>query len=239
MNRLIIRTYLGLFILAILWWLLQSNAGFILLLGTRGQELPEWLQSWNPLARALFINFTFQIFYWLIGLGLVMEWFSPEMELSWNRRAFPCVLSAALVLDTFLTLRLNSVRDLFGEGWYDTIFYGPGFGILFLLTVNAKTRGMRIVLWSRLLEVGGFFLGFLYLPAALGMLTGGGDHLKHGLAHMMKDRYFWSDFLVQAASAAGAVDLLLRSAVRPFWILFFGGGAILVGFAVALLTLRL
>ncbi len=232
MNKIIIRVFLLLSIGSILVWLITSNYGFIFLAGTRGAELPEWIKSLTPIARAIFTNLTFQLFYWLIALGLFIEFLYPKIELKWNENLTLTTFGFISILDGLWAIAENGIAVNFKDGWYDTMFYGIGFGLLFLVRINPNSAGMKIVLWTRLIEIGGFFLGFLYIPAALGIWTGGGNHLAHGLLFMLTDKFFWSDFLVQILSFVWAIYYLLKSKTHLFWtlwVVFFTIGSIVVG----------
>jgi hypothetical protein len=235
----LIRGFLLLFIGAILVWLFQSNFEYIFLVpGGREGELPLWIKGLTPLARGIFLNASFQIYYWIVALGLFLEFLRPQTRLAWNRDKLLTLLSGILLFDALITIYWYGIASGFANGWYDTMFYGLGFGVLFLLRVNPRSIGMRLLTWAKLIEGGGFFLGYLYIPGALDIWNSsrGLYHTTQGLAFMLGSLPFWTDFIVTIAVLIGVMHLIRQSGVRWFWINSFFAGSIIVGLGIGYLT---
>ncbi len=115
---------------------------------------------------------------------------------------------------------------------YDTIIYGIGFGILFLLSIDYYSIWMKILLWARLIEVWGPLIGYDTIPAAFGRYTGGAfGHFGYGFKVMIASSHFITDFSVQLFSAIGVMYLLKKAGFKWFWIISFSAGAVIIGLA--------
>src|SRR3989338_11228737 len=113
----------------------------------------------SPATRGIFLSLTFQLTYYLIALGLFVEFLKPRIRLKWNRSKFLALISLVLIANGLLAVVFGGARTGFRGGLYDTMFYGIGLGTLFLLTLDPKATGIRIALWARLIEVCGPIIG--------------------------------------------------------------------------------
>jgi hypothetical protein len=228
-EKLIIRTFLILFIIAIFLWIIPSTIGFITLNNEiRAGELPQWLKDTSALNRAIIILIVVQSPYLLIALGLFFEFLNPNISLKYNRNKFLTVIAIIILLTGIFTLFLNDLS--FKNGLYDTIIYGIGFGILFLLTINSYSIWMKILLWTRLIEFWGPLIGYDLIPAVFGRYTGGAfGNLGYGIKGMITNPYFLTDFIVSFLSVMGVMYLLKKAGFRWFWIISFAIGALIVG----------
>src|SRR3989344_4524839 len=229
--RLIIRIYLLLFIIAIFLWIIPSTIGFINLDSKYGRagELPQWLQDPSPFTRAIIILIVVQLPYLLIAFGLFIEFLKPNISFKYNKEKFLTLLSCILIVAGLIALFLW-VRGGFSTPIYDTIIYGIGFGILFILSIDYYSIWMKILLWTRLIEVWGPLIGYDTISAIFGRYTGGAfGHFGYGLQGMISSPFFWSDFFVQIFSVIGVMYLLKKAGFRWFWIISFSIGAIITG----------
>lgn len=230
-EKLIARIYLLLFIIAILAWIIPSTIGFVNLDSKYGRagELTQWLQDSSPFARAIIILIIVQLPYLLIALGLFTEFLKPRISFRYNKEKFLTFLSCILIIAGLIALLLWGSRG-FSTPIYDTIIYGFGFGILFLLVINSYSIWLKILLWARLIEVFGPLIGYDTIPAAFGRYTGGAfGHFGYGVQGMVASPYFWTDFIVQIFSAIGVMYLLKKACFKWFWIVSFSAGAIITG----------
>lgn len=233
-EQLIIRIFLILFILAIFAWVIPSTIGFINLSEGRAHELPEWIKNTSLLNRAIIILITVQLSYLLIAFGLFSEFIKPNIKLKYNRNKFLTLISLILLGVGIFTLFWNGFMPGFSftHPPYDTIIYGIGFGILFLLSIDFYSIWMKILLWTRLIEVFGPLIGYNMIPAVFGRYTGGAfGHFGYGLQVMISSPYFLTDFLVQFFSVIGVMYLLKKGGFRWFWIISFSIGAVITGLA--------
>ncbi len=168
-GKLAIRIFLLLFIIAIFLWIIPSTIGFINLDSEYGRagELPQWLQDASPFSRAIIILIAVQLPYLIIALCLFAELSKPNISLKYNRDKFLTILSILLIIAGLTAFFLWGSGG-FSTPIYDTIFYGIGFGVLFLLTINSYSIWLKILLWARLIEVWGPLIGYNAIPAALG-----------------------------------------------------------------------
>lgn len=230
-EKLIIRIYLMLFIIAIFLWLIPSTIGFINLDSKYGRagELPQWLQDTSIFNRAVIILFFVQLSYLLIAFCLFTEFLKPNLAFKYNKEKFLTILSFILIITGIVAFFLWASRG-FSTPVYDTIIYGFGFGILFLLVINSYSVWMKILLWTRLIDVWGPTIGYNIISAVFGRYTGGAfGHFGYGLQSMIKSPYFWTDFGVQFISVIAVMYLLKKSGFRWFWIISFSIGAVIIG----------
>ncbi len=170
-----------------------------------------------------------QLPYLLVALGLFTEFFKPNISFKYNREKFLTFLSCILIITGLLALFLWGSKG-FSSPLYDTIIYGFGFGILFLVVIDSYSIWLKILLWTRLIEVWGPLIGYNAIPAAFGRYTGGAfGHFGYGLQGMVTSPYFWTDFIVQIVSVIGVVYLLKKAGFKWFWIVSFSIGAIITG----------
>lgn len=231
LKKLLIKIFLLLFIIAIFLWIIPSTIGFINLDSKygRAEELPQWLQDSSPFTRAIIIIIIVQLPYLLIALGLFTELLKPNISLEYNKEKFFTILSGILIITGLIALFLWGSKG-FSTPLYDTIIYGFGFGILFLLVINSYSIWLKILLWTRLIEVWGPLTGYNTIPASLGKYTGGAyGHFGYGLQGMITSPYFWTDFIVQIISVIGVMYLLKKAGFKWFWIISFSIGAIITG----------
>lgn len=234
MQKTIIRIFLILFIAAIFAWIIPSTIGFMELSPERAHELPQWLKDMTPSARGWFLTFSFQLTYYLIVLGLLIEFFFPRITLKWNRNKFLTAMAVILIINGLLAVIFGGILKGFPGGLYDTMFYGLGLGILFLLQIDARSPGLQLLLWTRLIEIWGPVIGYTVIPAAMGNYTGGAfGHYGYGLAGMVASPWFWNDFIGQFISVIAVMYILRQSGRSSFWIWSFSIGAIIVGLALA------
>lgn len=233
-EKLIVKGFLLLFIAAIISWIAVSTIDFVNLADTRVHELPYYVKEMSPAARGIFLSLTFQLPYYLIALGLFVEFLKPRIRLKLNKSKFLALISSVLIINGLLAVIFGGLMAGFRGGLYDTMFYGIGFGTLFLLTFDPRTTGMRIALWTKLIEVCGPIIGYTVIPAALGYYTGGAfGHFGYGLKGMLTSFYFWNDFLVQSLSLVPVWIFLRKAGTKWFWIISFSIGAIIVGLGLA------
>ncbi len=241
-RQLIIRVFLILFILAIFSWLIPSTIGFIDLDSKYGRsgELPAWLQNTSALQRAIIILFAVQLPYLIIAIALFAEFLKPNMQLKYNKDRFLTFLAVILLLIGIFTLFWSGILAAFLTGitglpiLYDTIIYGLGFGILFLLTIKDYSIWIKILLWARLIEVWGPLIGYDTIPAIFGRYTGGAfGHFGYGIKGMFTSVYFITDFSVQIFSVIGVMYLLRKAGFRWFWIFSFSVGAVITGISLS------
>ncbi|MBI2551710.1 hypothetical protein HYW17_00205 [Candidatus Uhrbacteria bacterium] len=228
----LVRIYLLLFLAGILTWVITSSAGFYA--GTH-QDMPRWMANWPPLNRVLFLNALNNIYYLAIALGLFVEFLRPKIEFRWSGHKGLTVLGTALIINAAVVGYNNDF--FFGriDRLIDTIIYGFGFGTLFLLEVPQRTRGLTIALWARLIEAGGPATGYFLLPALLSQWQPGQTlyHLTQGPAFMFSS-YFWlTDNITAIGSLLGVAYLLYKFRFKPFWIVSFFIGAIIIGYGIA------
>lgn len=245
MKALLTRVILALGILAIAAWLISSSQQVFSLQGFTSGELPDWLRSFPPLERIIFYNLTANVWFWLIGIGLLIEFVHPKIEFAWNRNLFLTFLAIILVGDGIITMSFNGFFAKlfsgnfinFGDYLYDTVIYGPLFGALFLLQINPSSKGLRIVFWTYVIEFFGFFLGFLYIPSRIfGVWTGGPVYLHESSHALLTNFYFWTDFMVQIVGALGIIYIILKTGIKPLWVVLMGTISLLIGLAVAFIT---
>lgn len=254
MKGFLVRFILALGIIEIALWLISSSQQVFSLQGitggsaATGGELPEWLRNFPPLARVIFYNLTANIWFSIIGIGLLIEFISPRINFAWNKNRYLTFLSIILIGDGVISMVFNGFFSKlfsgtftnFGDYLYDTVIYGPLFGTLFLLQINPDSKGLRIVFWAYILEFFGFFLGFLYIPARIfGVWTGGPDYLHAPLPILLTDFYFWTDFTVQIIGTLGIIYIILKSGIKPLRLALVGTGALLLGLTVAFITTHL
>lgn len=232
MPKSIIRIYIALFIAAIAVWLYNSNVDFYY---GRGGNFPSFLENWPVLSRLLLLNLTSNAFYVIIALGLFIEFFNPKIEIKRPRNKFLAGLGVILIANAFIVGWNNDF--LKGNFYYlmDTIIYGFGFGLMFLLMSPQRTLGLNIVLWTRLIEVGGFAIGYFFIPGVLSMWPEGYalGHMVHGPAFMFTNYYFLTDNITAIGSLLGVVVLLRKFNFSKFWITSFFIGAIIIGYNIA------
>lgn len=232
MSKTIIRVYILLFIAAIAVWLFNSNLDFYR--GTGG-NFPAFMANWPASSRLLLLGLTSNLFYAVIALGLLIEFFRPKVEIGLQKNKFLVGLGAVLIANALVVGWDNTLFS--GNLYYliDTVIYGLGFGLMFLLMSPQKTIGLSIVLWARLIEVGGFFLGYFFVPALFSMWPDGYTlgHFVHGPAFMFTNYYFWTDYITAIGSLIGVVIFLRKFQFPRFWITSFFIGSIVVGFSIA------
>lgn len=228
----IIRAYLLLFIAGIVGWIIISSTGFYT--GAH-QDMPSWMADWPPLSRLLFFYLTTNIYYTFIALGLFIEFLRPKIELKWSGRKALSALGVILIANALIVGWNNGL--FFGNLSHliDTVIYGLGFGTLFLLHVPQRTVGLSVALWTRLIEVGGFFVGYFFTPALFNMWKPGYTlgHFVNGPAFMFTNYFFWTDYITAVGSAIGVIVLLRAFKFSRFWIVSFFIGAIAVGYGIA------
>ncbi len=232
-GQLIIRVFLILFILSIFTWLIYSTIGFVDLNSAYGRagELPQWLQNTTAFQRAIIILLFVQFSYLLIALCLLMEFLKPNIKVRCNKNKSLTLLSIILITAGAIAVYLWGSGGFDGP-IYDTIIYGFGFGILFLLSIDSYSIWMKILLWVRLIDVWGPTTGYNVIPAAFGRYTGGAfGHFGYGLKGMITSPYFLTDFSVQLFSVIGVMYLLKRAGFKWFWIISFSVGAVITGVA--------
>lgn len=232
-EKLIIRIFLALFIIAIFFWLIPSTIGFINLDSEYGRagELPQWLKDTSAFQRAIIILIFVQLSYLIIAVCLFVEFLKPNIRFKYNKDKLLTVLSVILIIIGLIAVFLWSKNGI-STPIYDTIIYGFGFGILFLLSINYYSIWMKILLWARLIEVWGPLIGYNAIPAAFGKYTGGAfGHFGYGLQGMITSPHFWTDFSVQLVSAIGVMYLLKKAGFKWFWIISFSIGAVIIGLA--------
>ncbi len=254
MKVLLIRVILALGILSIALWLISSSQQIISLQGVTGGsaatggELPDWLRNFPPLGRLLFYSLTANVWFWLIGIGLLIEFISPKINFSWNRNLFLTGLAIILIGDGIITMFGNGFFPKlfsgnftnFGDYLYDTVIYGPLFGALFLLQINPNSKGLRIIFWTYIAEFFGFFFGFLYIPSLIfGVWTGGPDYLHQPLNTLFTNFSFLTDFTVQIVGVTGMIYITLKAGMKPSWGALFGISSLLFGLAFAFITTHL
>lgn len=239
MRKNIVRIYLLLFIAAIVGWLVLSSIGFFQLEGTRGNEIPEWLRQWSPFTRLLFVSMTTNLAYYFIVFGLFLEFLRPKIEWRWSKNKFLTVLGLILIANALVVGWNNGLFSGNLDGLIDTVIYGLGFGILFLLAVSERSRGLSIVLWARLIEMGGVALGYFVLPGILDLWRPGYvlGHVAYGPAFMFTNYFFWTDNITAIGSLIGVVVLLRQIRFSRFWITSFIIGSIITGFIIAMTIL--
>ncbi|MBI3037314.1 hypothetical protein HYY73_06235 [Candidatus Woesearchaeota archaeon] len=235
-EKLIVKGFLLLFIAAIVSWIIVSTIDFVNLADTRVHELPDYVKGMSPLSRGIFLSLTFQLAYYLIALGLFVEFLKPSIRLKWNGSKLLTLISSVFIINGLLAVISGGIRTGFRGGLYDTMFYGIGFGILFLSNFNPKATGIKIALWTRLIEVCGPIIGYTVIPAAFGYYTGGAfGHFGYGFQGMVTSFYFWNDFLVQSLSLIPVWIFLRKGGTKKFWIASFSIGAVIVGLGLAYL----
>lgn len=204
------------FIILILLWLIPSNIDFYLLRGANGGLLPDWLKNMSPVLRLIFVNLTNQLFYWLIIIGFIIEFFRPRLNLRWKKNWLLTTLAMIMFIDAIYTFVYFGFLKHFDFGFYDTMFYGPIFGLLFLLDIDPESLGIKVVFWTRIVEVFGFFLGYLYLPPLFGIWSGGGQEFTSANG-LLSSPNFWTDLIVQLASVIGIIYILLQTNKNRFF----------------------
>lgn len=221
-----------LFIAAIAVWLYNSNLDFYY---GRGGNFPSFLENWPVSSRLLLLNLTSNIFYAFIALGLLIEFFNPKIEIKRQRNKFLAGLGILLVANALMVGWNNTLFS--GNLYYliDTVIYGLGFGLMFLFMSPQKTLGLSVVLWARLIEVGGFFIGYFFMPAVLSMWPEGYTlgHFARGPAFMFTNYFFWTDYITAVGSLIGVIILLKKFNFSKFWMSSFFIGAIIVGYNIA------
>lgn len=230
-GQLIIRIFLLLFIITISWWVILSTIGFIDLDSKYGRagELPKWLQDTSLLNRAVIILIFVQLSYIIIALGLFTEFLKPNIRFKYNKDKFLTFLSIILILTGAIAVFLWGSGGFKGP-IYDTIIYGFGFGILFLLSIDYYSVWIKILLWTRLIDVWGPTTGYNVISAAFGRYTGGAfGHFGYSLQGMISSPNFWADFGVQIISVIGVMYLLKKAGFKWFWIISFSIGAVVIG----------
>ena len=239
-EKLLIRIFLAIFIISIFAWIIPSTIGFINLSENRVHELPEYIQDMSPFGRAIIILISVQLPYFLIALGLFAEFSKPNIIPRYNKNKFLTFVSIILLTVGVFTLFWNWILTGFDGPIYDTIIYGIGFGILFLLVINSYSIWLKILLWTRLIEVWGPLVGHNVIPAFFGKYTGGAfGHFGYGWYGMISSPYFWTDFIVQIFSVIGVMYLLKKAGYRWFWIISFSIGAIIVGVSLSFLLSKI
>ena len=73
------------------------------------------------------------------------------MSLKYNKNKFLTFLSFVLIVTGTIAIFLWS-RNGVNTPIYDTIIYGIGFGILFLLSIDYYSIWIKILLWAQLIE---------------------------------------------------------------------------------------
>lgn len=222
-NSLPVRIFLLFFIAAIAGWLAISSIGFTDLTGSRGNEIPEWLGQWTPLSRLLFVTLTTNLPYIVIGLGLFLEFLRPKIQWRRSGNKFLTILGALLIANALVVGWDNGLFFGNTDGLIDTVIYGLGFGILFLLRIPERSAGLSIALWARLIEGGGIFIGYFFLPGVLDLWRPGYvlGHLAYGPLFMFTNYYFWTDNIIAIGSLIGVVILLRQFRFNRFWIISF------------------
>lgn len=232
-NTLAVRIFFLLFIIVIFLWVIPSTASFITLDSSeRAAELPQWLKDASPFSRVVVILIFVQFPYLLIAFSLFMEFLNPNICWKFNKNRFLTIIAAVLLIVGVFTLIWNGfIRGFsFNHPPYDTMIYGIGFGILFLLSINYYSIWIKILLWTRLIEVFGPLIGYNVIPAVFGKYTGGAfGHFGFGLKGMLSSLFFLTDFAVQIFSVIGVMYLLSKAGFRWFWIISFSIGAVIVG----------
>lgn len=239
MNKTAVRVYLLLFFAAIVGWLVVSSVGFAKLTGARGNEIPDWLRLWPPLGRLAFVTLTTNLPYFFIAFGLFLEFLRPKIEWRWSGNKFLFAIGLLLIANALVVGWNNGL--FFGnlDGLIDTVIYGLGFGLLFLLAVPERSTGLSIALWARLIEVVGMALGYFFLPGVLDLWRPGYvlGHVAYGPLFMFTNYYFWTDNITAVGSLIGVVILLRQFRFSRFWITSFIVGGIITGFVIALTIL--
>lgn len=232
MKKAAIRIYILLFIAAISVWLYNSNVDFYYGIGG---NFPSFLENWPISSRLLLLGLTSNAFYVIIALGLLIEFFNPRLTISRPKNKFLAALGILLIANALIVGWNNDF--LKGDLYYlmDTIIYGLGFGLMFLFMSPQKTLGLNIILWTRLIEVGGFAVGYFFIPGVLSMWPEGYalNHMVHGPAFMFTNYYFLTDNITAIGSLLGVVILLRKFNFSKFWISSFFIGAIVIGYNIA------
>jgi len=232
MRRILLRLYLFVFVLAILGWIILSSIEFF---NGTGSNFPLWMETWPPISRVVFLAATTNIYYFFIALGLFIEFLRPRIQFGrFNGR----MLSALGVIMIANALIVGWNNELFfgnSFGLIDTVIYGLGFGILFLFSIPQRTVGLSLILWTRFIEVGGFFIGYFLTPALLNMWPRGYTlgHFTQGPAFMFTNYFFWTDYITAIGSLIGVIILLRKFKFSRFWITSFLIGSIIVGHFIA------
>lgn len=239
MRKSIIRAYLLLFIAGILGWLITSSLGFY---AGVDDNMPSWMASWPPLSRVLFLTLTSNSFYIFIALGLFIEFFKPAIELKWSGNKWLSALGLILIINALVVGAKNGLffggfENLldYNNNLIDTVIYGLGFGTLFFLSVPQRTFGLSLALWTRLIEVGGFAIGYFFVPGIFSQWPEGYalGHMVYGPAFMFTNYFFLTDNITAIGSLLGVVYLLYKFKFKLFWITSFFIGAIIVGYNIA------
>jgi len=227
-----VRVYILFFLAAIAVWLYYSNLDFYY---GRGGNFPSFLANWPVSSRLLLLGLTSNAFYVIIALGLIIAFFNPKIEIQRQKNKVLAGLGILLIVNALVVGWNNGFLkgDLYSL--MDTIIYGFGFGLMFLLMSPQKTLGMCIILWTRLIEVGGFAVGYFFIPGVLSMWPEGYalGHLVHGPAFMFTNYFFLTDNITAIGSLLGVVILLRKFNFSRFWITAFFIGAIFVGYNIA------
>jgi len=200
-----------------------------------GGNFPSFLQNWPISSRLLLLGLTSNFFYVVIAFGLLVEFFNPKIEIKRQRNNVLAGLGILLITNAVLVGWNNGF--LKGNLYYlmGTIIYGLGFGLMFLFMSPHKTLGLSIILWTRLIEVGGFAVGYFFIPGVLSMWPEeyALGHMVHGPAFMFTNYFFLTDNITAVGSLIGVVILLRRFNFSRFWISSFFVGAIVVGYNIA------
>jgi len=231
-RKSIVRIYLLFFIFAISVWLLNSNLDFI---NGVGGNFPSFMENWPVSSRLLLLNLTSNAFYIVIALGLLIEFFKPSIEIRRQKNKFLAGLGILMIGNAILVGWNNGL--FFGSFYHliDTVIYGFGFGLMFLSMSPQRTFGLSIVLWTRLIEVGGFFIGYFFTPALFSMWPEGYTlgHFVYGPVFMFMNYFFWTDYITAIGSLIGVIMLLRKFNFSHFWITSFFIGAIIIGYNIA------
>ncbi len=232
MQKSIIRVYILFFIAAIAVWIYTSNVD---LYYGRGGNFPSFLENWPVSSRLLLLGLTSNLFYVVIAAGLIIEFFKPRIEIRRQSDKFLAGLGILLITNALVVGWNNGF--LKGDFYFlmDTIIYGFGFGLMFLLMSPQKTIGLSIVLWTRLIEVGGFAIGYFFIPGVLSMWPEGYalGHMVNGPAFMFTNYFFLTDNITAIGSLLGVVVLLRKFNFSKFWITSFFIGAVVIGYNIA------